>query len=526
MTTEQFVEMVGRLEEYAGREPEKYRLRVGLLAALGYAYVLLVLGILVALLYLLVWLAFTGGRFNVWVLKVGWVLLVLAWFVLRSLWVRIPAPEGVRLTREEAPRLFALADELAARLEAPRPHVIQVDADYNASLAQVPRLGPFGWQRNYLTLGLPLMQALTPEQFRAVLAHELGHLSGNHGRFGSWVYRVRQTWAQLLERLEREERWGAFAFSKFVNWFAPYFNAYSFVLARRHEYDADRAAAQLTGGRQAAVALAAVEVKGAYLSRKYWPEIFKRADEQREPTAGAFAGMWHALRAGVARDEARAFLRGSLAQETGYGDTHPSLSDRLKALGLGPAEQEALAEEVARGAEGGGAGETAAEHYLGDLRGELSRRLDAEWCAGIEPSWRERHEYATKSRRELAALEEKARTKELSDEEAWSRAEWTAEFKGADEAVPLLQELTGRRRTAAAAHSLLGQILISKEDAAGVEHLEKAMAEDADYVPVACEVIYGYMRAQGRHEEAEAYRRRLLRHLDSARAEARPSGRA
>jgi Zn-dependent protease with chaperone function len=513
MTTEQFVEMVGRLEEYAGREPEKYKLRVGLLAALGYAYILLVLGVVVALIYLLLWLTFREGRFNFWVLKFGWVLLVLAWFVLRSLWVRIPAPEGVRLRREEAPKLFALADELADKLEAPRPHVVQVDAEFNASLAQVPRLGPLGRHRNYLTLGLPLMQALTPEQFRAVLAHELGHLSGNHGRFGSWIYRVRLTWAQLLARLEREEHWGSFLFAKFVNWFAPYFNAYSFVLARRHEYEADRAAARLTSGREAAVALAAVEVKGQYLSQKYWPEVFKRADEQREPTAGAFAGMWPALRAGVAPEEARSYLRGSLAQETGYDDTHPSLNDRLAALGLDPAEREALAEEVGRAGE---AAETAAEHYLGGLRGELSRRLDAEWCKGVEPSWRERHEYVTKSKRKLAELEEKAKTKELSDEEAWSRAEWTAEFKGFDEAVPLLRELTGRRRTATAAHSMLGQILIAKGDAEGVEHLEKAMAADPDYVPVACQTLYAYMRSQGREEEAEAYRRRLLKHFDPA----------
>jgi Zn-dependent protease with chaperone function len=518
MTNEQFAETVGRLEEYAGREPRKYALRVGLLAALGYAYVLGVLAVLAALIYLLGWIMFAGARVNWLVLKFGWVLLTLAWVVLRALWVKMPAPEGIRLTREEAPRLFALADELTTALEAPRVDVVQVDGDFNASLAQVPRLGPFGWHRNYLTLGLPLMQALTTAQFRAVLAHELGHLSGNHGRFGSWVYRVRATWVQLLTRLEVEQRWGAFAFSKFVGWFAPYFNAYSFVLARRHEYEADPAAVRAAGARDAALALAAVEVRGAYLSQKYWPEIYSRAGEQGEPTAGAFAGMWPVLRAPVPADDARQFLRSSLAAETGYEDTHPALADRLSALGLDPAEQERLAEEVAGAGndkEGGGV-ETAAEHYLGSLRGELSRRLDAEWCESVAPSWRERHEYVTTSRRQLAALDEKAQTQTLSDEEAWSRAEWTAEFKGADEAVPLLRELTGRKRTAVAAHNLLGQILLSKEDAAGVEHIEKAMAADPDYVPVGYQILYGYHRAHGRHEEADAYRRKLLKHLDAA----------
>ena len=42
---------------------------------------------------------------------------------------------------------------------------------------QLPRLGIFGWYRNYLIIGMPLMKSLTCEQFKAVLAHEFGHLA-------------------------------------------------------------------------------------------------------------------------------------------------------------------------------------------------------------------------------------------------------------------------------------------------------------------------------------------------------------
>src|ERR1700749_1668279 len=118
MTHEEYLETVRRLEEFAGREPKKYALRVGLLAALGYAYVLGVLAGVAALLYLLVWLGVAEGRFNFAVIKFGWVLVALAWVVLRALWVKMPAPEGIRLTREQAPRLFELAVELASKLEA------------------------------------------------------------------------------------------------------------------------------------------------------------------------------------------------------------------------------------------------------------------------------------------------------------------------------------------------------------------------------------------------------------------------
>jgi Zn-dependent protease with chaperone function len=57
----------------------------------------------------------------------------------------------------------------------------------NASVVQIPRLGVFGWSRNYLTVGVPLLDAVTPEQFEAVLAHELGHLARAHGRFRTWI---------------------------------------------------------------------------------------------------------------------------------------------------------------------------------------------------------------------------------------------------------------------------------------------------------------------------------------------------
>ncbi|HEU4594059.1 MAG TPA: M48 family metallopeptidase [Pyrinomonadaceae bacterium] len=516
MTHEEFVEKVNRLEEFAGREPSKYALRVGLLAALGYAYIVLMLALAALLIYGLLYLTFAGARFNFYILKFGWVLLMLAYVVVRALWVSVPAPEGIGLDTESAPRLKALVAELSGSLQAPRVHRVLVNDEYNAALAQVPRLGPLGWHRNYLVLGLPLMQALSPEQFRAVIAHELGHLSGNHGRFASWIYRVRQTWFQLLYRLEQEGRWGAFVFFKFFNWYAPYFNAYSFVLARRHEYEADSAAAQLTGARTAAEALATVDVKGAFLSEKYWPEVFKSADTQAEPARGAYARMQTVLREALPQQDASAFLLRALSRETGYDDTHPSLAARLAALGF-----------ETNGNNGGGPldglerrqfeplAENAADFYLGpELHRSLVERLDADWAEAVRPHWRQRFEYARESQQKLAALEEKARAEELTLEEAWERAYWTAEFKDPEESLPLLREIVARKADHAPANFALGQMLLEREDEAGVAHVERAMESDHEFVAPGCEAIYGFLRRHGRDEEAEIYRKRLFSHYD------------
>jgi hypothetical protein len=58
------------------------------------------------------------------------------------------------------------------RFRTPRFHHVLVTDDFNAAVVQAPRLGLFGWYRNYLLIGLPLAKALTVEQFKAVLAHE------------------------------------------------------------------------------------------------------------------------------------------------------------------------------------------------------------------------------------------------------------------------------------------------------------------------------------------------------------------
>ena len=74
------------------------------------------------------------------------------------------------LQRRDAPTLFALIDELASALSTKRATVVVIDTDFNASWAVI------GWRRRrVLTLGLPLLTALDPQERVALLAHELAH---------------------------------------------------------------------------------------------------------------------------------------------------------------------------------------------------------------------------------------------------------------------------------------------------------------------------------------------------------------
>jgi hypothetical protein len=171
--------------------------KVGLLAGLGYAYVYAVMVLCAFMVVGVLWIRLSFKVPNFMTLKFQLIPLAMLAASLRSLWVAFPRPEGYRLEAKDCTRLRDLLREIHAVIDAPNVHQILLTDDFNAGVVQVPRLGVLGWQQNYLLLGPPLIAALSPDNFRAVLAHELGHLSGNHGRFPGWIYRVRETWVQV-----------------------------------------------------------------------------------------------------------------------------------------------------------------------------------------------------------------------------------------------------------------------------------------------------------------------------------------
>ena len=91
--------LVRPLEHFAETNPGLYRLRVGLLAALGYVYLFVIVFILLAIVAVTLFYV----RVNWLALKVLWIPLALVGLVLRSLWITLPEPDGIKLEREQAP---------------------------------------------------------------------------------------------------------------------------------------------------------------------------------------------------------------------------------------------------------------------------------------------------------------------------------------------------------------------------------------------------------------------------------------
>jgi Zn-dependent protease with chaperone function len=98
-------------------------------------------------------------------------------------WIVQPGTGGVQttLSRSEAPILYGWLDSLCQRLNAPRIHAIALDDELNAGAMELHRGVSLKPTRRVLVLGVPLLAALGPVALEAVVAHELGHFSRQHG---------------------------------------------------------------------------------------------------------------------------------------------------------------------------------------------------------------------------------------------------------------------------------------------------------------------------------------------------------
>jgi Zn-dependent protease with chaperone function len=506
MKYEQYTALIKKLEDYAEKNPKGYERRVALLGALGYAYFiglilifLLIPVLAVGLLILmpkLIWIVikFAGKLILLLAVALASILGVI-WNFVRAFWTKIPAPEGYELNREEAPKLFETVEKTCDFLKAPRPDHILLIEDFNAAVMTLPRVGVFG-KRVYLLIGLPLMQALSPAQFKAVLAHEIGHISEKHGSSAASAYRLRETWSRFIESQEADGHKLSFLYERFVNWYFPYFNAYSFVLCRRQEREADEYAVQLTGARPLGEALINLEVKSLHLSQKFWKDVLNEAAREKSPPKEIFTQMAMAFRE-TDKPQDLMNLSKAVAINTDYSDSHPSLAERLKAMGYWQnSDLPDLPGEVT---------ETASARYFGNLEEKFSGVFNSLWQTRVKEQWQQRHDYLIEAQKRIDELNAKAETETLSIDELYEKAGLVAERYGEKESLKVLFELLKIDPANAKANFAVGTVLLNNDDESGLGFIEEAMQLDRILKIPACETLYYYLRSKGRDTEAQKY---------------------
>jgi Zn-dependent protease with chaperone function len=132
-------------------------------------------------------------------------------FMVKPVFARRLRPRPpLALAPADHPQLFAFIEQICAHVRAPVPRIVQVDCQVNASASFAPHWSSLFRRDLVLTIGLPLVHALSVRELGGVLAHEFGHFAQGSGLrltmlvrgINGWFSRVvyeRDSWDRRLD---------------------------------------------------------------------------------------------------------------------------------------------------------------------------------------------------------------------------------------------------------------------------------------------------------------------------------------
>ena len=199
-------------DELTDRPPDLVRKEWFLLIGLM-AFLALYLSIVLFLGFATIWCALSIGRYHIFAV-LGLVFFGLTFLMLaKNLFRRIESEFEefkIELREQDQPRLHAFVRRVCAETGAEEPRAIWVIPDVNASALCPVRLKHlFVHPRYELCLGLGLINCLNLSEFKAVVAHELGHFTQG-GFVDNYVMTVRGIIANICN--------GRDWFDDFVEW--------------------------------------------------------------------------------------------------------------------------------------------------------------------------------------------------------------------------------------------------------------------------------------------------------------------
>lgn len=519
---EQFEAMCKQAEREFIENPGLYKIKAITLALFGYSAIALGFVSLLALLYFGVQLAMhsKGGTFF---LSAKFLIVIFAAVavLVKSLWIKSEAPKGLPIKREDAPELYKMVDEIADKLNTRVDHIL-LDGNFNAYVTQKAVAEWLGIYENYMVLGLPLMLAASPSQYKAILAHELGHLSGNHSKSKAWLYNMRIRLGQIMES-SKESAFFVFWYT-FFYLFAPHFYAYTLAMARHHELQADKSAVEIAGVEPFSYGMMLLPVWEELYETSFWEDINKKMRTTETPPPDLYKQMQDRLFALHAEpEELNKILKRAFEVDAKGTDSHPPLKIRVLAGQFTPcvklnaegipdkASMDALVLSMQKK-------ESAAVAYLGNWLGEAQSALSKDWSESFAEQWKLNHDH-------LKSLDE--RLNEILDKE--SKEEQLA-LTDLQEKASLIHQLDGLDASQAAYRAIialdpkdpyanynLGMALLKKDLEDGLTYLRTAIGARKLLLSDAYEPMHSYFVKNNRPSDAEL----LKKELDDLQEEAK-----
>ncbi len=269
-----------------------------------------------------------------------------------------------QVTKAEQPELFKMIDEIVAEVGTDFPKKVYFSSEVNASVFYDSSFwSMFLPVRKNLHIGLGLMNTISIDELKAILAHEFGHFSQKSMRTGSYVYNVNQV---IYNTLYENEGYGNFAqkLAGISNYFAIFVvlagkiisgiqfilkkiydvvNLNHLALSREMEFHADTVAASVAGSDALITALHRLQLADHSLNNvfNYYNDKIKDKEKtnnifpQQKFVMDFYAGLQHIKTEHnlpiVSDEHYNKFNKSKLVLKDQWS-SHPSTADRVAHL--------------------------------------------------------------------------------------------------------------------------------------------------------------------------------------------------
>ncbi|MFO0724063.1 MAG: M48 family metalloprotease [Myxococcota bacterium] len=242
------------------------------------------------------------------------------------LWSLIPRgskfePPGPEITKRDQPRLFALIEEIASKMQQVMPTRVYLMPDVNAFVTQRGGFLGIGGHR-VMGMGLGLLAADNVSQLRATIAHEFGHFAGGDTKLGGLIYATRSAMLRTMANLQ-----GSWLRAPF-EWFWAAYMRLTQAISRQQELLADEWSVKLAGKTAHISGLRAEAMHGAGFQVFFGQEVRPLLGQGVGPE-NVFDGYRR-----FAKSSAWGKIEGVLAKMTQEHqadpfDSHPALEERI-----------------------------------------------------------------------------------------------------------------------------------------------------------------------------------------------------
>ncbi|MEO7453940.1 MAG: M48 family metalloprotease [Fimbriimonadales bacterium] len=413
---------------------------------------------------------------RIWLMIVGCLIL---YSIVRAIFYRPEKMPGLPVLRKDAPLLFDDVEEIGRNLGAPGCHGVYVDFSFNAAAIQFHTFGIVGPMRNYVLVGIPLMDALSREHVRSTLAHEIGHLMLKHGdRTRKW-YAISEMYSAIYENLSGGLAW--YLFGPFTKWYLPRFHARLQPVSLRSEFEADAKEAEVTSPKTAGEALCYLAIGAGRTEDSIQAYCLQSVSSDVRPID--LAKSVHGSLREWTPEEAEECLTDALLAVTDVESTPPALAERIAALGAEPVCPVPAAL-------------SASEEYFGEKRIDIAASVAAEFVA-TSPYYEDLKDRLKHSIEVEGSLEERIVGSSETEDEAVRYVYAKGNLMGRRAAKDLTQAYVEKYPASAPLQYYYGLSLLSDGDDAGIDALVRSAQLSGGKQGSIYDAIYQYYLSKG-----------------------------